>query len=93
MKSTGKKPNIEFILKSPDYSQALKEIRKKWKETNETYLIKKGEINNQINNGYNIEEEKEEDLNKNEAGVAKKKKRKNSLGEKPKRKPKKKKTE
>ena len=92
MESRRRKLNMEMILSS-QYSDALAEIRKLWKETNDKYLIGKEKNNLQINNEY-FDDNKEDTINnKVNSKDTKKRKRKNSSNEKPKRKNKKKKTE
>ena len=91
MESRKKKINMEVIL-SPEYSDALKEIRKIWEETNYKHLDKDNN-NPQINNRY-FDEEKEDNPNNNiNTKETKKRKRKNSLNENSKRTKKKKKSE
>ena len=94
MESKREKLNIDTIIKSQEYAQALREIRSMYQKTSDTYLL--GNLNeNDINkkNRRNYDDEKDDIPNVRNEKEGKKRRRKNSSNEKPKKKQKKKKTE
>ena len=90
MESTKKKLNIDILLNSKEYSIALNQIREIWKRTCDEYIHTK-EKAIEIKNINNYDDEKDDEPNIKNEKETKKRRAKNTSGDKPKKKAKKRK--